>query len=67
MEVRGSYWAQLWPEAGAGGSPGCYPSGCQGLVGVGTPEQLLLVYLIQNVLPEHAGQAELPVAHQAED
>lgn len=73
-ECSGSCWAQLPEEAGAGGavgrrgsSPGCYAPGCQGLVGVGTPEQLLLVHLVQDVLAQHAGQAELPAAHQAED
>lgn len=34
---------------------------------MGTPEQLLLVHLVQDVLPENSGQAELSTAHQAED
>lgn len=42
-------------------------SGGERLEGVGVAEQLLLLHLVQDVLAEDAGEAELPVAHQRED
>lgn len=42
------------------------PSGSEWLEGVSVSQQLLLLHLIQDVLAEHAGEAELAIAHQRE-
>ncbi len=42
------------------------PSGGERLEGVSVAQQLLLLHLIQDVLAEHTGEAELAVAHQRE-
>lgn len=42
------------------------PSGSERLQGVSVAQQLLLLHLIQDVLAEHTGEAELAVAHQPE-
>lgn len=42
------------------------PSGGERLERVGVAQQLPLLHLIQDVLAEHAGEAELAVAHQRE-
>lgn len=41
-------------------------SGSERLEGVSVAQQLLLFHLIQDVLAEHTGEAELAIAHQRE-
>lgn len=55
------------PDAGKTPEVPCRdPSGSEWLEGVSVSQQLLLLHLIQDVLAEHAGEAELAIAHQRE-
>lgn len=46
--------------------PGRDASRSQRLKRISVAQQLLLLHLIQDVLPEHTGEAELTITHQRE-
>ena len=54
------------PPGSGGPSPGSHPARGQRFERVGVAQQLLLLHLVQDVLAQHPGQAQLSVAHQPE-
>lgn len=48
-------------------SPGCHPTGCKRFDGIGVAQHFLLIHFIKDILAQHSGEAQLPIADQSED